>query len=122
MKEHKRILVIEDDNDTRELLQELLEVEGYDVDTAANGKDGLAKLRTSATPSMILLDLAMPVMDGCAFRQYQQNDPKYSKIPVVILSADDHLDTKQMFLGAVGLLKKPIDLTQILRAVHKYAS
>src|SRR4051812_14163920 len=61
------LLVIEDDTDHREVVRDVLEEEGYQVDTAAHGRAGLARLSSGPPPDLILLDLMMPVMDGWEF-------------------------------------------------------
>ena len=78
----RRILVVDDDPDTRNLLQLVLELEGYAVDTAANGLDALQRAR-QVRPDVIVLDLMMPLMDGCGFRVAQLKDPRLAAVPVV---------------------------------------
>jgi CheY-like chemotaxis protein len=80
------VLVVDDDPDVRVLLETYLELEGFDVQTACNGSDALQQLRDTR-PSVILLDLMMPVMDGVEFRRHQQGQPDLRDIPVVCLSA-----------------------------------
>ena len=63
------VLIVEDDNDTREMLGRFLELEGYTVETAENGKRALERLGSGVGACVILLDLMMPVMDGWQFRQ-----------------------------------------------------
>src|SRR5690349_23695253 len=81
------VLVVEDDFDLRDALVPILEYEGHRVVSAANGKEALERLRTMPPPSLILLDLMMPVMDGEQFRAQQLRDPALASIPVVIVSA-----------------------------------
>ena len=81
-----KVLVVEDDPDTSRLLTEVLGERDAEVRTASNGKEGLAQL-VNWTPSVIVLDLMMPVMDGFGFLEHIQLDPLWSKIPVVILTA-----------------------------------
>jgi PAS domain S-box-containing protein len=80
------VLIVEDNPDTSLLLASMLEEHGLDVRTAANGREGLDRLAES-TPSVVVLDLMMPVMDGFTFLEHVQLDPVWSKVPVVILSA-----------------------------------
>src|SRR5215471_4078459 len=63
------VLIVDDDEDIRESVASILRVEGYDVDVACHGKEALDRLVTAAPPSLILLDLMMPVMDGRTFLQ-----------------------------------------------------
>ena len=82
-----RILIVEDDPDTREMLERFLQLEGFEVRTAANGQIALQALQADSALNVILLDLMMPVMNGWQFRQAQAMDPKLSRIPVVVVSA-----------------------------------
>ncbi len=84
--EIESVLIVEDDPDAAKLLAGSLTERGVEVHTAANGKEGLARLGES-TPSVIVLDLMMPVMDGFEFLEHIQIDPMWSRIPVVILTA-----------------------------------
>src|SRR5512137_2265171 len=76
----KRVLVVEDDHDTRELLVEALRMEGYEVAAAPDGVQGLEHARR-VQPHVILLDLMMPVMSGWEFRAMQTRDPSLSSVP-----------------------------------------
>src|SRR5829696_426757 len=80
------ILVVEDHQDTRDMVTTLLTVEGYQVVTAENGRRGLEQLR-SVRPCLILLDLSMPVLDGWEFRRVQLSDDAIAKVPVLLLTA-----------------------------------
>ena len=84
----KKILVLEDDESIRECTRDLLELNGYTVECARNGEEGIQVLRRSGgLPDLILLDLMMPVKDGFQFRLEQQQDPTLAHIPVVVLTA-----------------------------------
>src|SRR5438874_8753476 len=87
----KHILVVDDDPGIVESLKDLLEAEGYHVETASNGREALDMLRARQRPNLILLDLTMPEMDGFEFRDEQEWDPRFSEIPVVVISANGHL-------------------------------
>jgi CheY-like chemotaxis protein len=76
------ILVVEDHADLRDMLAVLLEGEGFSVQTATNGAEALQCLE-HARPSLILLDLMMPVMTGDEFRERQLADPRYRDVPVI---------------------------------------
>jgi CheY-like chemotaxis protein len=115
-----RILVIEDDRDLRRNMKALLESEGYEVDTAENGQEGLTNLEQAAVlPSIILLDLMMPVMDGFHFRELQLKNEKFARIPVIVLTADGHTDEKRERTHAHAALRKPADVELILDTVAK---
>src|ERR687888_179468 len=84
-KRRRRVLVVDDDRDLRELLGAVLSSAGYEVLMAENGAAALSVLRT-ALPDLIILDLMMPVMNGWQFREAQCALPDYARIPVVCLS------------------------------------
>lgn len=114
------VLLVEDDADVRFMLSMILEAEGYQVATAADGREALDQLRTRSRPSLILLDLMMPVMDGWRFRAEQQQDPALASIPVVVISAADGVPQKAASIGAAGYLRKPIDFDALLDMVRRY--
>lgn len=119
----KSILIVEDDQAIAESLQELLETEGYRVKLAANGRKALEFLRKTPThPNLIVLDLMMPQMDGYQFRAEQEMDPKLSLIPVVLMTADGHIEAKTFKIGAKAYLNKPLDIDQVLAAVKNNCS
>src|SRR5215218_4757012 len=83
-----RVLVVEDDEDLREMMGHLLQAEGFRPDLAGDGAEALDKLRaTPEQPDLILLDLMMPRMDGWTFRREQEGEPALANIPVVVVSA-----------------------------------
>lgn len=115
-----RILLVEDDLDVRGTLAELLEEHGYEVVCAGNGEEALAELSSPAAPSAILLDLAMPVMDGWTFRRRQRSDPRLAAIPTVVISANVPSDAREVLgLGAAAVLAKPFDLERLVETLHR---
>ncbi len=116
---HARILVVEDDTALRGLIADLLAEEGYDVYCAENGADALAKLGLGPAPSLILLDLAMPVMDGWTFRRAQRDDPRFARVPTVVLSASLGPDPAIDALEPDAFLAKPFDLERLIETVHR---
>jgi len=106
-----RILVVDDEVDIREPLVALFESEGYEVSAAANGLEALGEVRRNR-PDVILLDLAMPVMDGHEFRREQALDPSLADIPVVTISANGS-DAR-----ASACLHKPFHLEDVLTVVR----
>jgi CheY-like chemotaxis protein len=114
------ILVIEDDQFIRELMREILEAEGYNVATATDGQDAIDQLKkTDVLPFLIMLDLMMPIKDGFTFRKEQQADPRLRGIPVVVLSADRHMNTRRDELQAAGYLEKPPSIEDIVDVVKR---
>lgn len=117
----KKILIVEDDNSIRELLVELLESEGYEVASAVNGLEGLKYLQNHKNPNLILVDLMMPVMDGYTFRTEQLKNPKWAKIPVVVMSAEANAKEKMKSYNITAFLSKPVELDTILKTVEQYS-
>jgi CheY-like chemotaxis protein len=117
----KRILVVDDDESTREGSTVLLRAWGYAVDSARDGGEALEWLRRSPPPSLILLDLAMPGVDGREFRRLQQEDPALARIPVVVVSATGQAAQRADQLGDVGYLQKPYGAADLLAVVERFA-
>ena len=115
----RTILIVDDDRDIREVIGEALEAEGYLTATASDGRAALEWLRVCADPpSLILLDLMMPDMDAAAFREEQLRNPALSGIAVVIFSADVGIAEKARSMGAMGYLKKPVGLLELVDVVR----
>lgn len=109
------ILIIEDDADILGSLEELFIHEGYQVMTAADGKDALQKLTSGSTlPHLILADFVMPRMDGAEFRRRQLEDARLASIPVIFASASV-LRTSE-FENCIAL-KKPFETQELLNTV-----
>jgi CheY-like chemotaxis protein len=115
-----RVLLVEDDDDMRMDLAELLRAEGFEVEVAAHGAEALAMLRTTDPPDVILLDLMMPTMDGWAFRAEQRADARLCAIPVLVLTAAALADIRE--LGAAAYLSKPIQLERLVAEVRKLSA
>jgi DNA-binding response OmpR family regulator len=111
-----RVLVVDDDEIIQGFLFEALADEGYDVKTAANGRQALAVLG-SWVPHLIVLDLMMPEMDGWAFRAEQVRREHLAQVPVIVLSAARDLERQAAVLGAAGVFAKPFDLNALLSTV-----
>jgi two-component system chemotaxis response regulator CheY len=114
-----RILIIDDDEDICEMLALLLEVEGHDVITAGDGVAGLEQLRADGRPSLILLDMMMPRLDGEGFLKALRSDPNTADIPVVFLTGHPSGRTKAAQLGTLGCLVKPVELKDLMRTVQQ---
>lgn len=112
------VMVIEDDHDIRVSVRALLEDEGYKVLTVTNGLSALSTLERSAElPSLILLDLMLPVMDGWHFAARMRLNPRLANIPIVIMSAYEDPPPPE---GVRGFLKKPVDDEALLRVVSAH--
>lgn len=116
--EHRcAVLIVDDDRDLQELLRVTLAADGYDVATAATGRDALHHLRSHADTCAILLDLMLPGMDGGQFRAAQRRDRSLAWIPVIVMSgAIEPIGARD--LGAKRLLRKPVDLDELRHAVR----
>src|SRR5690242_11377316 len=84
----RTVLIIDDEQDIREIFETVLRYDGYDVLSASDGEQAMDLLRQGARPDAILLDLMMPQMDGWQFRVAQRKDPALAAIPVIAVSAD----------------------------------
>jgi CheY-like chemotaxis protein len=117
------VLVVDDDLAIRDSVGELLEAHGYRVELAANGIEALDKLRAheSPRPSLILLDVMMPVMDGMSFRAEQERDDDLRDIPVVVFSAYGDVAETAVKMHAVAHLQKPLRAGDLLATVERAA-
>jgi CheY-like chemotaxis protein len=115
-----RVLIVEDDADIRRMLQEILELEGYEVAVAADGRDALGRLRAGPRPTVILLDLMMPGMTGSQFRLEQTKDLALAAIPVVVLTGDGNAERKATDVGVASYLRKPLDVDALLEVLGRY--
>jgi two-component system chemotaxis response regulator CheY len=109
------VLLVEDDADIREALTDVLRMEQWTVEPAANGKVALDRLQAGPLPDLMLLDLMMPVMDGWEFAR--SLDPG-ARPPIIVLSADRNVSAKAKEIGALGWLAKPFELSELLAAVR----
>jgi CheY-like chemotaxis protein len=115
------ILIVDDDNDVRAALSELLEAEGFSVEGAPDGREALARLRASKVhPAVILLDLMMPGMDGWDFRNEQMRDPQLAAVPVVVVSASGFSrESIQSEFRPAAFVEKPIERTALLSVLRE---
>jgi CheY-like chemotaxis protein len=113
------ILVVDDDDDFRAALSEVLVDAGYPVQQAENGEVALARTAVE-TPGVVLLDLKMPVLDGWGVMERMRNDPKSAAIPILILSAYG-FEWEAELLGAQGYIPKSVGMDEILERVRRAA-
>jgi DNA-binding response OmpR family regulator len=113
------ILAIEDERDVRENLQEILELEGFDVLTAENGKIGL-KMAIEQKPDLIICDVMMPELDGYGVITALRQNPSAIEIPFIFLSAKSTNEDrdKGLRLGANDYLTKPFTPKDICKAIE----
>ena len=118
----QRILVVEDDDDIRDTLREVLAAEGYDVTEAKDGVDAFARLQDGADHvSLILLDMMMPRMDGETFLVSMKQRPELAGVRVVVISGNAQARDRARELSATACLVKPFDLEDLLGVVHRFA-
>jgi len=115
----QRILVIEDSDEIREDIAEILELGNYQVDSAANGKDGV-KLALLHTPDLVLCDITMPELDGYGVLLMLQRNKTTQHIPFIFITAKSEKSDlrKGMEMGADDYIIKPFDGTDVLNAVE----
>ncbi len=107
------VMVVDDDEDLRELVVQVLTDAGFETVAARHGREALARLKAGElTPELILLDLEMPVMSGWEFRREQLRDPALAQVPVLVTSS-----AEPGALAASGYLAKPYAAADLLRAV-----
>ena len=112
------VLVIEDDKNLREMMTLLLDTCGIGIRTAPNGLVGLIQARQHPQPSLVLLDLMMPVMDGWEFRRRQLADPSIASIPVAVVSALSPVHYAELAPAAV--VPKPCDFEHLIEVVKRF--
>lgn len=109
------MLVVEDDDTIRESLCELLELEGFDVVAAANGREALDAVRAGSRPCAVLLDLFMPVMDGWQFLAEIERDDRLADLEItVVTAAGDRVSG----IGRRRLLRKPVGFARLVAVVR----
>ena len=114
------VLVVEDDQDMALALLQLLEISGFPARHAEHGKAALDAV-ASQMPALVLLDMLMPVMDGwqCA----RELRARYGdSLPIVIVTAAEHVQERSKEIGANEVLPKPFELAHLLKIVERYAS
>jgi len=111
------VLLIEDNDETREVIGALLQLEGYRVVTARDGDEGMTHLRRGLDPCVILLDLMMPGKNGLDFRREQLQDPSVAAIPVIVCSGHEKVKRKAAELGVTVFCQKPLEIEELLQLV-----
>ncbi|MBI5842026.1 MAG: response regulator [Chloroflexi bacterium] len=114
-----RILIVEDNMDTYELMRFILEFNGYETFLAMNGRDGVDAARMQK-PDLILMDLAMPEMDGWEATRRIKQDPITDSIPLIAVTAHALPGDRARALdaGCDDYISKPMDLSELVRAVY----
>ena len=114
----EKILVVEDHADTRDGLAKILELEGYVIVTAEDGREGL-KIAQEECPNLILTDVMMPNMDGIEMIKLILEQSQFSYMPIMVLSAYIDNASDAMKAGANSVLPKPVDAALLIRNIDR---
>jgi DNA-binding response OmpR family regulator len=116
----KRLLIVDDIEDNLFLLEAILTEEGYEVDSAKNGKEALAKIEASP-PDLVLLDAMMPGMDGYEVTRRIRQNKKIPFVPVILITAYENANIPQgLDLGANDFIRKPIDYEELMARIKAF--
>ena len=118
------VLLVEDDDDTREVLRLILELDGMCVTPAQDGLDALARIeelrgRDPGAPYAIVLDYMMPRFSGAQFRAQQLANPEIADVPVILVSAISDLEARAKALNPFAVLQKPVDPEELTAVVRQ---
>jgi two-component system chemotaxis response regulator CheY len=109
-----KVLVVDDEVGIRETLKDVFEDEGFEVDLAADGVEGLQALRTRGPHGLVVLDLVMPKMDGAELIDAMRGDPALAGIPIILSTSHP-----QQAPSGVSLIRKPVDVNVLIDTVHR---
>ncbi|HET9052369.1 MAG TPA: response regulator, partial [Candidatus Dormibacteraeota bacterium] len=118
---HRRILLVEDDASNAELTRMVLNGNGFDVDVAEDGQEGLDKARARRY-DLVIMDVRLPVLDGLSVTRMLKSDPKTAGIPVVALTAHAMKGDEQRALaaGCAAYITKPIEVAQFVQRISSF--
>ena len=121
MAEKKRILIVDDDTEIRDLLEFDIASSGYFVDTASDGMEGLTKALNNKY-DLILLDVMMPKINGYKICRLLKFDNKYKNIPIIMITARSQDEDKMIGeeTGADEYITKPFEFSEVLEKINKY--
>jgi CheY-like chemotaxis protein len=116
------VLLVEDDPDTRHMYATCLDVLGFDVSEARDGLEGV-RCAQAVHPDIVLMDVAMPRMDGLEATRRLKNDPETASVPILILSAFTTQQDRQRALeaGAAEFVAKPCDPEALAQRLRRYS-
>lgn len=113
------VLLVDDDSGIRESMSELLSTEGYSVLQAENGQMALDVLKKiPRRPCLVVLDMAMPIMDGRGFLKRRAHDPALREIPVVVVSANSQ--PRAPLQGIDGYFQKPVNVDRLIEVIDQH--
>jgi CheY-like chemotaxis protein len=111
------VLVVEDEFGVADVIVSALEDEGYRVIVAANGRQGIERLRECA-PALIIMDFMMPIMDGAAMGEAVRVDESFKDVPIIMTSAISESAVRQRFERYQAFLRKPFRIQELLDVVQ----
>jgi CheY-like chemotaxis protein len=114
----RTVLVVEDDDDLREVVTQTLQRKAFVVLSARDGQEALEQLELHPQVNLVLLDLMMPRMSGWEFRRRQLADPRFASVPVVVMTATTSLD--EAAIVADDILRKPLSLSALVAAIERH--
>ncbi|HET9532305.1 MAG TPA: response regulator [Blastocatellia bacterium] len=121
-KRKNRILVVEDDPDTRFALSLLFEMEGFDIDLACDGEEAYSKAMEEQ-PDLIVTDINMPGVSGLDLIDHIKNDERLKHIPIVAMSAVERKQLKRaQELGAIAVYQKPVEYDKLFKFIASVMS
>ena len=114
------VLLVEDTEDNRQMMHRLLEMSGFNVVEATNGKEAV-EVAFKVHPQIILMDLSLPIIDGLAATRQIRNQPELNTVPIVAVSAHDTADfhSEALNAGCDAYVTKPINYTELEDLVHR---
>lgn len=117
----KRVLLVEDFEDSRFSLSKLLEIEGYEVLEAGDGAQAV-DIAINSRPDLILMDLSLPIIDGLSATKQIRENAEMNSVPIIALSAHDLIDfqMKARDAGCTDYVTKPVDFTVLMTMLAKY--
>jgi two-component system, chemotaxis family, chemotaxis protein CheY len=115
----RTVMVVEDNDAIRQALADLLEDEGYEVRAARNGRDALAQIE-ERPPAVIVLDIAMPEMNGVELKRRLGASPELQAIPIIVLTASQH-SAESYGIDVHAWLQKPFDIAQLFSMIRSLA-
>jgi len=117
---NRHVLIVEDDEDIRQAVVDVLQHEGYTTQEARDGREALALLNLRPLPGCIVLDLLMPVMDGPTLVTEMTARPPLDTVPIVVLSASMPMAQARQRVKAAEWLEKPVTIDRLVEVVRRF--
>ncbi len=117
----KKVLSVDDSSTMRQIIKSCLEKEGYTVTEAADGLDGLEKVKTEEAYDLFLVDVNMPNMDGISFVKEIRKDNRFSSTPILMLTTESLSEkkTEGAAAGATGWIVKPFNPDDFVKTINR---